>query len=225
MVPGTRRSGGRPRPSPRPTTSRSRERRHARSRAATWCRERHRPARRRPTPATSRSRPAPTPTSGACVGPTPRATRDLVRPGRFFVAARHLPTSLAPTAGARPAPNGAVLQWEPLDGSRHLHGHDHAASHGGSAVIANTVGTAWAPTSKSHRAAPTPGPSAANDANGNDGRHHHLDVHASTRRLQAVQAARDPLPRGDRRRQDADDPCPRSGRRGTDVDGHLPVAA
>lgn len=66
--------------------------------------------------------------------------------GRFFVTSG-TPNIVAPAAGALQAPNGPVLEWEPLAG---------AASYTvtitpqgvGSNVIANTVSTAWAATAK-----------------------------------------------------------------------------
>ncbi|MCF6377260.1 Ig-like domain repeat protein [Nocardioides KLBMP 9356] len=84
--------------------------------------------------------------------------------GRFFVTAG-TPNIVAPGTGAVQSPNGPVLEWEPLPGaSRYT--VTITPSGGGSAVIANTVSTAWAVTSKLATGSYT-WTLAAKDASGN----------------------------------------------------------
>lgn len=66
--------------------------------------------------------------------------------GRFFVTAG-TPNIIAPGAGSVQAPNGPVLEWEPLAGAA-TYTVTITPTGGGSAVIANTVSTAWAVTTR-----------------------------------------------------------------------------
>ena len=66
--------------------------------------------------------------------------------GRFFVTAG-TPNIVSPGAGSIQPPDGPVLEWEPLAGAA-SYTVTVTPSGGGSAVIANTVSTAWAVTSK-----------------------------------------------------------------------------
>ena len=84
--------------------------------------------------------------------------------GRFFVSAG-IPNITAPGSGAVQAPNGPVLEWEPLDGAA-TYTVTITPSAGGSAVIANTVSSAWAATAKFASGSYT-WTLAAKDASGN----------------------------------------------------------
>ena len=66
--------------------------------------------------------------------------------GRFFVTAG-TPNIIGPGAGSVQSPNGPVLEWEPLTGAA-SYTVTITPTGGGSAVLANTVSTAWAVTSK-----------------------------------------------------------------------------
>jgi hypothetical protein len=66
--------------------------------------------------------------------------------GRFFVTPG-TPNITAPGQGAVQAPDGPVLEWEPLDGAASYTVTITPAA-GGSAVTANTVSSAWAATAK-----------------------------------------------------------------------------
>lgn len=66
--------------------------------------------------------------------------------GRFFVTAG-TPNIVSPGAGSIQPPDGPVLEWEPLAGA-FSYTITVTPSGGGSAVLANTVSTAWAVTTK-----------------------------------------------------------------------------
>lgn len=84
--------------------------------------------------------------------------------GRFFVNAG-TPNIIAPGSGAVQPPDGPVLEWEPLVGAA-TYTVTVTPSGGGSAVIANTVSTAWAATTK-FNAGTYNWTLAAKDASGN----------------------------------------------------------
>ena len=103
---------------------------------------------RRRTPGTSRLAP-----SATAYRWRVRRHRLLGRPGRLVdrPVLRHRRDAQhrrPRRSGSIQATDGPVLEWEPLAGAATLHRHGHTLD-GGSAVIANTVSTAWAVTTSS----------------------------------------------------------------------------
>ncbi len=132
-------------PTPRATTSRS-TRTTTRSTAATGCSPAQPTCRLRPSPGTRPWRRARAPIGGACVGSTLGSVGQWSAFGRFFVTGG-TPNIVGPAPGAPQAPDGPVLEWEPLGGAA-SYTVTITPSGGGSAVIANTVASAWAATTK-----------------------------------------------------------------------------